>query len=294
MPENDKGQKEIKLENKVNLKVWKIFFWEVFLFSITLVLGIFTAFRISNFLEIQEIVLPQVSLWRFVVYFLIVTLFLLSISYFIKVKKRKGAIFRVLFILTVFLGGLFFLEAWLPAPFPLILIIFLIFWWHKCPSVLTQDILMILGIIGMGATLGLAFQPWAIVILLIVFSIYDFIAVYKTKHMVKMAKEMTEAGAILGLILPSNISDFKAKFKKVSFGGRFLILGGGDIIFPLILCVSLITQGLIYSLIVAFFSLLGLALSFYFFISQKKRQPIPALPPIALLSIIGFLVTRLI
>ena len=40
------------------------------------------------------------------------------------------------------------------------------------------------------------------------------------------------------------------------------------------------------------FSLIGLFLSFYIFASQKVRQPIPALPPIALFSIIGYIITR--
>ena len=72
-----------------------------------------------------------------------------------------------------------------------------------------------------------------------------------------------------------------------------MILGGGDIVFPLILCVSLTPQGVLKPLIVAFFAALGLGLSFYLFTSQKTRKPIPALPPIALFSIIGFLITRL-
>lgn len=109
-----------------------------------------------------------------------------------------------------------------------------------------------------------------------------------------MAKEMIEAGVILALIVPQKISDFKADLKEVRPGGRFLILGGGDMVFPLILTVSLIPEGILNSSLVAFFALLGLFLSFWIFTSQKVRQPIPALPPIALFSIIGFLVTRLI
>jgi len=73
-----------------------------------------------------------------------------------------------------------------------------------------------------------------------------------------------------------------------------LVLGGGDIIFPLILCSSLIPQGIANSLIVGLFALVGLFVSFLFFIGQKTRKPIPALPPIALFSIIGYLITKVI
>jgi presenilin-like A22 family membrane protease len=133
-----------------------------------------------------------------------------------------------------------------------------------------------------------------VVLLLIVFSIYDIIAVYKTKHMIKMAKEFIEAKAIPGLILPQKFSEVSVPLKEVKMGGRFLVLGSGDIIFPLLLVSSLVPEGIKKSFIVAFFATLGLLVSISIFLSQKTRKPIPALPPIALFSIIGFLITRLI
>lgn len=98
----------------------------------------------------------------------------------------------------------------------------------------------------------------------------------------------------MGLIIPQKISDFLENPKEVKLKEKFVILGGGDVIFPLIFSVSMLSQGIISVLIVAFFSLLGLVASFAIFILQKKRQPIPALPPIALLSIIGYIITLLI
>jgi len=66
------------------------------------------------------------------------------------------------------------------------------------------------------------------------------------------------------------------------------------VVFPLVFAVSLISQGITSALIVAFFSLLGLILSFSIFIFAKKKEPIPALPPIALFSIIGYIITLFI
>ena len=109
-----------------------------------------------------------------------------------------------------------------------------------------------------------------------------------------MAKEMIEQKTILALVIPPSLSEFQAGLGEIKPGGRFLILGGGDIVFPLLLCASLIPIGILNSIIVAIFALIGLLASFWFFISQKIRQPIPALPPIALFSIIGFLITRII
>lgn len=273
---------------------WKVFFWEAVLFSSCLCLGIITALKLNRFLEVQKIFLPQVSFSQFLFYFIFGTFFILAICFFVKFRKRKGAIFKALFILAVFGGGFISLSLLMPNIFALIFLFILIFKWLKNPSVFLHNFIVILGLAGVGANLGLRMTPYLVIALLIILSIYDVIAVYKTKHMVKMAKEMIAHQAILGFIVPQEISGFKESLKEIKPGGRFLILGGGDVVFPLLLAVSLLSEGIINSLIVVVFALIGLFVSFYFFINQKVRKPIPALPPIALFSIIGFLITLII
>jgi len=273
---------------------WKIFIIEAFLFCLTLGLGIAAAFRMNEIFKIQKVNIPQISFPQFILNFLLATLFILLILRFVKFEKEKGTIFKILFILAVLLGGLLFLETWLPEHLSLIFIFVLIFWWLKKPSVLIQDLLIILGIAGTGSILGLSLNPLTVVALLIIFLIYDFIAVYKTKHMVRMAKAMLESRAILAIVIPPNIFGFRESLEKIQPGGKFLILGGGDIAFPLIFSVSLIPSGIFNSLIVALFSLIGLFASFWFFTKQKERKPIPALPPIAFFSIIGYLITKIL
>lgn len=260
----------------------------------TLSLGIVASLRINSFLKIQQIEIPKVSFWDFILNFIIITAVLLIIIRFLKFQKGKGLIFKGLFILATSFGCLVFLEAWFSEPIPLILVALLIFWWLWKPSVLSQDTLMVLGIAGMGSVLGLALKPEILIPLLVIFSIYDFIAVYKTKHMVRMAKEMIAQRAILGFVIPPSLFGFKESLVGIQPGGKFLVLGGGDIVFPLLFSVSLIPQGILSTIIVAIFSVIGLFASFHFFVSQKVRQPIPALPPIALFSIIGYLITRFI
>jgi len=294
MLENNETKEQAEVEFTFLQNPWRIFAIEAFLFCLTLGLGIAAAVQIGEVLKIQKIALPQISFWRFLTSFLLATLFILLLIRFLKFKRGKGLIFKILFTLAVFLGGLLFLEAFLLEPIPLILISLLIFWWWKKPSILNQDVLMILGLAGVGSTLGLALQPLMVIALLVIFSIYDFIAVYKTKHMIKMAKEMIEQKAILALVVPPNLSGFQESLEEIRPGGKFLILGGGDIVFPLLFSASLIPFGILNSIIVAIFALIGLFAGFYFFVSQKIRQPIPALPPIALFSIIGFLITRII
>lgn len=283
---------------KKNFFPWKIFLWETFLFSLTLGLGIIVAFRLNRFQGIQRISLPPISLGQVIFYFILGTLFTLAFISFKKFKRKGRILLKAFFVLSVFFGGLisvtFLLpEFWISDIFALVLAGILIFIWLKKPSVFLHDLLMVFSISGIAGALGVNFDPWMVVTLLVIFSIYDFIAVYKTKHMVKMARELTKMGIISALIIPQQFSDFKRPLKEVRPGGKFLILGGGDIAFPLFLCASLVSQGILKSFIIALFATFGLVLSFYFFISQKTRKPIPALPPIAFCSIIGFLITRL-
>jgi len=289
-------QQDKKEKNKkINLD---IFFKELLLFFFAIILGMGTAFKLNNVLELQEIEVSPINLWYFILYFIVGTILILLISFFMKSAPRKGKIFKGLFIFAIFWGGLIVLDTWLGSYFllfgdvlSLFLILFLIFIWIKKQSILIHNICIVLGIAGMGATLGLRMETETVAILLFIFAIYDFIAVYKTKHMVKMAKEMIKHKAILGIIVPKKGLGFGGELKNVKQGGKFLVLGGGDIAFPLIFCVSLISENIYHSFLVFFFSLIGLFFSYFIFFKQKKQKPIPALPPIAAFSILGYLIT---
>ncbi len=274
------------------MKKQSTFLIESFLFCLILVLGVLNAVRLSRFIEVEQITPTSISFWHFIIYFALATLFIVFISFSgKKFKKSKKVLFNTFFILAVAWGSLITFSLWVPDIIALLLIALLIFFWVKKPRVIFHNLAMIFGLAGIGSVLGLAISPLIIILLLVVFSIYDVIAVYVTKHMVRMAKEMIEAGAILALIVPQKIADFKTNLSEVKTGGKFLILGGGDVVFPLLLCASLATTSILNSLIVGFFALLGLFFGFWFFINQKVQKPIPALPPIAAFSIIGYLIT---
>jgi len=294
MPEGNETKKPAEIKSQLFQNPWRIFAIEAFLFCLTLLLGIVTAFKIDEVLKFQKVIIPQFSFWQFIFYFLLATLLIFLISYFVRFKKEKKTFFRAVFILATFFGGTSFFSCWMLDPPALILMAGIVFWWLKQPTILNQDLCLILGMAGIGSILGLSLDPLMVALLLVFFSIYDFIAVYKTKHMIRMAKEMIESRAILALLIPPNISGFRESLEKIEPGGRFLILGGGDVIFPLLFAASLVSQGILDSLIIATFSLIGLFAGFYFFTTQKVRQPIPALPPIALFSIIGYLITKVL
>ena len=85
-------------------------------------------------------------------------------------------------------------------------------------------------------------------ILLIILSLYDMYAVWKSKHMVKMAKFQTRSGIFAGLLIPYG---FKKAKKKGMVKVKTAVLGGGDIGFPLLFAGTiLVFKGWLPALIV--------------------------------------------
>jgi len=269
----------------------KVFLSEIVIFCLILCLGIFSALQAKKLISGQEIEVSKISFQEFIIYFALGTLFILLIVYSPRVKRHQAKIYKIFFGFSFLFGSLFIFSLFLIDIFSIPLIVLLFLFWLKKPNVLMHNILVILGLSGLGYFFGLAIEPRTVILLLLVLSFYDFIAVYKTKHMIKMAGSMLRHGAVMGIIIPQRFRDFLTDVKKVKPGGKFMVLGGGDIVFPLMFSVSMLEKGLTQSIIVALFSLFGLIATFLFFFLQKEKKPIPALPLIALFSIIGYIIT---
>lgn len=272
----------------------KIFLWELISISLIFILGILTAWKFSNKTIIQQVEIPNISLIHFLLYFFIGTTLILLLGSVSKIKRAKGRILKFIFLVSSFYGSLIVFSSFLSDSFSISLSLILIFSWFKFYNVFLNNLLNILALAGIGAVLGLSFDSRILLLILGILSVYDFIAVYKTKHMIKMAKTMIEEGVVMGLAIPKELKGFSDKMNGIKMGERHLILGGGDIVGPLILSVSVINQGIVHSVLVGVFSLFGIVFTLFIFSLQKKRKAMPALPPIVFFSIIGYLINLLI
>ena len=142
---------------------------------------------------------------------------------------------------------------------------------------------------------------WTVVILLVLISIYDIWAVWHSGFMQKMAKfQINELNIFSGFFLPhlSKIQRVKIKnmkkseLKKKKFKVNIAILGGGDVIFPIITAgVMLKTFGLSS----AFFVLAGATLGLrYLFVKSEKKKFYPAMPFITAGIFIGMILFYLL
>ena len=126
---------------------------------------------------------------------------------------------------------------------------------------------------------------WSAVILLIIISLYDAYAVWHSGIMQKMAKyQMEQVKVFSGFFIPylgknqkqklKGLKESQLKKKKVKV--NVAILGGGDVVFPMILAGAVLTVfGLIPALIIALGATLALGTLFYY---SEKGKFYPAMP----------------
>ena len=141
-------------------------------------------------------------------------------------------------------------------------------------------------------------------ILLFIISLYDMYAVWKSKHMIKMAQFQANSKVFAGMMIPyrriSSKETGKINVKKVKGQIKTAVLGGGDIGIPLLFA-GLAMQGLMLknswligfskSLIIPLFA--AAALSGLLFASKKDRF-YPAMPFLSIGCVIGYFVLYLV
>jgi len=183
------------------------------------------------------------------------------------VKFGRTNIWRSWFFLAVWmalcvsLGALIKYKIWFNYDIAIFLALILTAWKIFKPNVIVHNITEVLMYAGIGLIIIPLFDvKWGIALLVII-SIYDMYAVWKSKHMVAMAQFQTKSNVFAGLMIPyrqdekskkveifshanktasrnSNTPEVKGmttpKIRAGKTSPKNAILGGGDIAFPLI------------------------------------------------------------
>lgn len=265
---------------------------ELFLFGATLLIGLFSAYHHAPLIEKSST--PTLLSFNDVIFFLI--FFIVLIALMKRFRRFNVAAFRFFLLLVVFSGSQVIFGSFVSLPWDILLAIIFVAIFMLIHNVIIHDIGIMLGIAGISSILGITISPMVGIVLLVILSFYDILAVYWTKHMVQMAKGMVESGAILGFVIPFEIRDFF--YNKVEarqkLGEKFMILGSGDIGLPIVFLSSVIVISVKQALIVSIFVVSGLFLTHLIFVNQKERKPMAALPPIATMTMLGYLVAQLV
>jgi len=163
---------------------------------------------------------------------------------------------------------------------------------------------------GIAAVFVPILNIWTIIILLVIISVYDIYAVWHSGFMQKMAKfQINHLKFFAGFFVPylgkgqrQKIQKLKQKYKKKEIPEKVLkkkkikvslaILGGGDVIFPIIAAgIFLKYFGLLPALAVTLCSTIALA---GLFVTARKGKFYPAMPFLTAGIFIGMLIGWLI
>ncbi|MBI4458269.1 hypothetical protein HY633_04875 [Candidatus Uhrbacteria bacterium] len=170
---------------------------------------------------------------------------------------------------------------------------------YAVPRIVLLDAVLLLGLAGVTAELSTSLRPTGIAVILAVLAVYDIIAVYGTRHMVEMAGALLRQRAVFAIIVPSTAKGWLAPFPEARPGGGFTFLGTGDAVLPALLVAAVAReQSVAAATVVGLGAALGLACTHFLFasarhVARERRDPMPALPPIATGALLGYLFTFL-
>ncbi|MEK6830231.1 MAG: presenilin family intramembrane aspartyl protease [Nanoarchaeota archaeon] len=237
----------------------------------------------------------------------IIFAFIIAITLFLFLTKiRAEFIIRLWFFFVVAIALMIFLQSVVPVMkyaffvsglLALCLAFFKIFkrnlWVHNLTELLVYP--------GIAAVFVPILNIYSVLILLILISLYDMWAVWHTGIMQKMAKyQINKVKVFSGFFVPYMSRKVRLELKKLKKSQlknkkikvNVAILGGGDVVFPIITAgVVMLTYGLFYSLFVIAGAALGLLC---LFIYSEKRKFYPAMPFITLGIFLGLLVGWLV
>ena len=240
------------------------------------------------------------SIWK-VVFFLAVSLTLAVLIMFILMRYGAGLIIKTWFFIVVVLSLGITFNAFLfkiPQGASISLIIAVAFAYVKIVkrNIIVHNLTELAIYPGIGAIFVALILSWttkpilAVATMLIFLSIYDMYAVWHAGFMQKMANyQIKKLRIFTGFFVPylgkkqrdiirQSKTNKKLKGKKIKV--NVAILGGGDVVFPIILTgVVLITLGLMQAIIISIGATFALAFLFYI---SKKGKFYPAMPFISI------------
>ncbi len=169
------------------------------------------------------------------------------------------------------------------------------------PNFLVHNITEFFVYPGIAAIFVPLLNLWTAIILLFLISLYDMWAVWRVGIMQKMANyQINKLKIFSGFFVPYLPRKTKAKIKKMKksdlkkkkFKINLAILGGGDVVFPIIAAgVALGVWGIYGALLTTLGAVLGLGLLLLF---SEKKKSYPAMPLITAGVLLMYLINWLV
>ena len=218
------------------------------------------------------------------------------------IKYKKVMIWKFWFFLSVCITLTIALAAFVNETIAICMAIALALAKVYHPNIFVHNITEVLIYGGLAAIFVPMINLFSAFMLLLFISLYDLYAVWKSEHMIKMAKFQTSTKLFSGLFIPYKGKDgkkneMKEAKKEIKVKTTNAILGGGDIGFPLlftgVVMKSLINSGtaryVAFQLSLIVTLTLTIAL-FWLLIKSKKDRFYPAMPFLSAGCFAGYLI----
>jgi presenilin-like A22 family membrane protease len=239
--------------------------------------------------------------------YIIAAILIGTILLLLLIKIRAVRLWKLWFFISVWLLLSIALAPFVTAKFAWLVALFLALWKVLRPNVIVHNLTEVFVYGGLGSLFVLIdqFRPWHALVLLLIISVYDMIAVWKIKHMITLAKFQTKSRVFAGLFVPYRRKEPKRvrvtkRTKILPAKATNAILGGGDIGFPLIFAGVVLKDlvlenstaiGFLKGLIIPFFVTVALLI---LFLKGKKDRYYPAMPFLTAGALIGYAVVSLL
>ncbi|MCX6710009.1 MAG: presenilin family intramembrane aspartyl protease [Candidatus Woesearchaeota archaeon] len=261
---------------------------------------------------------PEISGSASLVYIL-VSVIVGTIILLIFARFRKQTLWKVWYFFAVWMAisisiGVF-TKPWIAIAIAAVLALAKLF----IPNPITHNSTEFLIYAGITVLIVPIFNAWWALLLLIAFSLYDAYAVWKSAHMIKLAKFQMESKIFAGFFIPYSRKKESLEIRKTNSGkeqGKRLserrtakkdeensnaILGGGDIALPMIFAGAVMEQlvrsglslkaAFFQASIISFFSAAALLI---LMLKSEKGKFYPAMPFITAGCILGAIIVLII
>lgn len=251
----------------------KILFSVVVFYFLAQLFGIYI---ISNYL-VQELPYglepPQITTQESPLY-LITSIIIVTGLFLLLYKIKFGRAIKVWFAFALIICISISLSAFIASTIAIIVSAVMIGIKFKEKDVYVHNLTEVLAYAGISTLLLPLFNIFAVVLFLMIVAVYDFVAVYVTKHMIKLVKVQKSIGIFTGVTI---IEDKEAA-----------MIGGGDFVLPLLFSGVVFRD---FGFMPSIFVIVGASLSLLFLlIIGKKKHFYPAIPFLLTGSLLGFLI----
>jgi len=287
---------------------FKITLMLLLMFLLSQIIGVYIISKYIDYPQTKEVgkavfIEPPIGEWPKVenqstsFTYIFIAILIGTLILFIFIKFKLYLIWKLWYALAIVFCLTYAFGAFVPWIFAGILSILLVAYKLFKPNIIVNNIIELFLYGGLASIFIPGFLNFfSATILLLLISLYDMYAVWKSKHMVKLANFQTESKVFAGLSVPYKMpalikpKGVKVKKEKV----KTAILGGGDIGFPLLFAGAVFkdligteTLGIAFSLtmIISLFAAIALAgLLLY----SKKDRFYPAMPFISAGCFLGY------